>query len=100
MGLFMLDPRWALNLLFVFVNCTNLPFIKKKPPHRVRLSLLLIFGALSALILPAYTCGNFGTGLNFSDGLALGGKLWVTALVIAGVCTIFTLESPSDERTI
>lgn len=83
----MLDPRWILNLLFFFINYSNAPF--NNTPHKktVKLSKILILGALSTLIIPAYACGSFAIGLNYSNGLALGGYLWVLALLIAGLCT-------------
>ena len=85
LGIFTLDPRWVLNLVFFCVVHSNLPI--NDVPRDKAISKLLIFGALSTLIIPACACGSFGTGLSYSSGLALGGYFWVLAMITAGLCS-------------
>jgi hypothetical protein len=93
LGIFTLDPRWALNIVFFCVVYSNLPI--NDVPRDKTISKLLILGALSTLIIPACACGNFGNGLSYSSGLALGGYFWVLALITAGLSS-FIRKSNND----
>ena len=87
------DPRWYGNIGFVILFVANLRSIPKE-------SFLAIGGTALAAILSfgaAAGCAAPGGAPGMSSGLALGGHLWVAALLL--MCLASILCSPPLDET-
>jgi hypothetical protein len=77
LGVVMLDPRWFANVGFAFLLVMT--FKGRLAGHVALFTGLLALGAF----LPAAACGAPGGSLDTSKGIALGGILWVAAILMA-----------------
>lgn len=96
LGLLSFDPRWLLNLLFLFVVTSNLIPREIYSSNKTAYSIVLIIGALSTLFIPAMGCGSAASGTRLSDGLAIGGYFWVVAITLGAACSFITLTHHSS----
>ena len=94
LGFIFLDPRWFLNIMFFYVTTQNLRSPSTRNEKQITYAAIMIVGALTALFLPAMSCGAGGAP-SFSIGLATGGYLWVAAMIVGGVSVFIDLNAPN-----
>lgn len=85
LGLLVSEPRWFANIFFLLM-VLGLKQRNKKPKHLVY-PLIVTITAISCLFVPARACGSSYT---FSKSLAIGGYLWVIAVITVSI--IYTLR--------
>lgn len=80
MAIFALDPRWFANplALLIFIAVAR----GKELPRVSLYSILVLAAAISCLYVPAMACGSGAGGAEPSQGLRLGGYLWIAALSV------------------
>jgi hypothetical protein len=84
MGLLALDPRWFGNLGFAFLLFLTLKTSARSRPGFVGGTALLALAALFS----APACGGAGGAPVISTGLALGGYLWMAALLLVCLANV------------
>jgi hypothetical protein len=86
MGLLTLDPRWFGNIGFAVLLFSTL-----KPTPRSRSGLVAGTALLAfASFLAAPACGGAGGAPDISTGLALGGYLWMSSLLMVCLANVLT----------
>ena len=93
MGLLGLDPRWFGNVGFVWLAVSSLR--SSSPNHPV------VAGVTALLALASFAgaagCEGGGGAPGMSTGLALGGYLWVAALLVSSLAN-FSRRQESDKN--
>jgi hypothetical protein len=94
MGLLGLDPRWFGNVGFFWLIVTTLKSPSSNHPIVLGSTVVLALASFAA----AAGCEGGGGAPAMSTGLALGGYLWVAALLIACVASFsFRQETKEPE---
>lgn len=84
-GMLALDPRWFANVGFVVLVWRTLSGGKATAPVIASVTLLLALASFAS----AAGCTGGGGAPGESTGLALGGYLWVAAVVLAVMANLF-----------
>jgi hypothetical protein len=75
LGIFTLEPRWYINLLFFYL-------LMSESPKNLMAPIVATIAALTCIVIPAQVCGN---SFSYSVSLASGGYLWVAAITVAAI---------------
>ena len=84
MAVLAFDPRWFANL-FAFSILLAIARTRSLR-HIVLYSALAWAFALSCLVIPAMACGSGAGGPEASQGLQLGGYLWIASISVLSLC--------------
>jgi hypothetical protein len=94
MGVLGLDPRWFGNIGFVLLLIASLKSIPFARP-----GIMLVTAALAlASFAQAAGCAGGGGAPEVSTGLAIGGYLWIAALLVSCAANL-TVEQPPSLQT-
>jgi len=91
-GILFLEPRWLANLFYFYV------VIKVLSPKSIQpktSAVILLIAAFTSLVIPAGGCPTTG-GVNMTQGLKLGGYLWVVALALLAFSAL--IEKVSNKQ--
>jgi hypothetical protein len=92
LGLLLADPRWLGNVCFVALAVFTLRLAAFRRP--VWAGLTAAF-AISSTLWPAQGCSG-GGAMNSALGLALGGYLWIAALLLLAAANAWLRARPVD----
>ncbi|WP_331352963.1 hypothetical protein [Cellvibrio sp. UBA7671] len=83
LGIIGLDPRWYANVLYAYVIFRSL-INKNYTPSTISSALLVSAAIASFVFISPLACPAMDT-MSPSKGLAVGGKVWCSALISASV---------------
>jgi hypothetical protein len=84
LGLLVYEPRWFANIFFFMMV---FEYFWESKPKRWFYPAIVFVTAISCLFIPARACGH---EYKFSQSLAIGGYIWVVAVI--SVAAIYTLQ--------